>query len=65
VTLPTLPTLPEKGGLRMGDQGEPVRRDKGVPRRKLPASPPEPAPPKREKEPAREPARRKREKVPA
>jgi hypothetical protein len=55
----------QKGGPKMGDQGEPVRRVRVVPRRKPSEAPPEPSEaPKRE--PERKPApRRKREKVPA
>jgi hypothetical protein len=47
--LPILPMLPEKGGLKMADIGEPIRRVRVIPRRKLPEPPPEP-PPRREPE---------------
>jgi hypothetical protein len=67
--LPILPMLPEKGGPKMADIGEPIRRVRVIPRRKLPEPPPEPTPeptPRREpeKEPSEAPRRKKREKVP-
>jgi len=73
IRLPILPILsgkpPGKGGpqvktIRAADIGEPVRRVVVIPRRKLPAPPPEPSP---TREPERKPAprRKKREKVPA
>jgi hypothetical protein len=63
--LPILPMLPEKGGLKMADIGEPIRRVRVIPRRKLPEPPPEPTPRREpEKEPSEAPRRKKREKVP-
>jgi hypothetical protein len=63
--LPILPMLPEKGGPKMADIGEPIRRVRVIPRRKLPEPPPEPTPRREpEKEPSEAPRRKKREKVP-
>jgi hypothetical protein len=63
--LPILPMLPEKGGPKMADIGEPIRRVRVIPRRKLPEPPPEPTPRREpEKEPSEAPRRKKGEKVP-
>jgi hypothetical protein len=60
--LPILPMMPKKGGPEMADIGEPTRRVRVVPRRKLPEPPPEPTP---RREPERKPAPKRRKKVPA
>jgi hypothetical protein len=54
----------ERRAIKMADIGEPTRKIRVVPRRRLPAPPPEP---NRRRSPEREPAprRRKREKLPA
>jgi hypothetical protein len=63
--LQMLPMLPEKGGPKMADIGEPIRRVRVIPRRKLPEPPPEPTPRREpEKEPSEAPRRKKSEKVP-